>query len=115
MADKKMICPLMGKECIEDGAVVGTELHACRFWIHVTGKHPQTGVDQDLWDCSFAWMPVLLIENSNRQRETAAEVEKLRNETVPQNNAMNGIMAKLLSNVTPPALGNEAKWIGDES
>jgi len=100
--DKKIICPLMQTRCIEDGALVNGELQSCRFWIHVLGKDPQTGVDKDLWDCAFAWTPVLLIENSNMQRETGAEVEKLRNEIVPQSQTMNGMVAQMLTAAIPP-------------
>ena len=99
--DKKIICPLMQTQCIEDGALVNGELHSCRFWIHVLGKDPQTGTDKDLWDCAFAWTPVLLIENSNIQRETGAEVNKLRNEMVPGNQAMNGFVAQMMGMVAP--------------
>ena len=98
---KKIICPLMQGQCIEDGALVNGELHCCRFWIHVLGKDPQTGANKDLWDCAFAWTPVLLIENSNQQRETGAEVNKLRNEIVPQGQAVNGIVAQMLGMMAP--------------
>jgi len=100
--DKKIICPLMQRQCIADGAFVNNEFHACRFWIHVLGKDPQTGANKDLWDCALAWMPVLLIENSKCQRETGAEVEKLRNEIVPQSQTMNGMVAQMLTAAIPP-------------
>ena len=83
--EKKIICPLMSRTCVEDGAIVAGELHACRFWIHVMGKNPQTGADIDQADCAFAWTPVLLIENSKMQRETGAAVESFRNEMVKAN------------------------------
>lgn len=106
--DQKMICPMMQRQCIEDGALVNGELHSCRFWIHVMGKDPQSGINKDLWDCAFAWMPVLLIENSNQQRETGAEINKLRNEIVPPVNMTNGIMAQMLS-----GFNGTARLIGD--
>lgn len=81
--DAKIICPMMGgKPCIEDGAIVDGELHACRFWVSVRGKHPQTGEDVNNGDCAMAWMPVLMIENSNVNRQTGAAVESMRNESV---------------------------------
>jgi hypothetical protein len=67
----KLLCPLLNKPCIED---------KCRFWVHVLGNHPQTGEVLNKFDCSFAWFPVLLIENSKLQRETGAAVESMRNE-----------------------------------
>ena len=81
--DAKIICPLMGgKPCIEDGAIVDGELHACRFWVTVQGKHPQTGEIINNGDCAMAWMPVLMIENSSVNRETGAAIESMRNESV---------------------------------
>jgi len=84
----RIICPLMGgKECIEDGAKVENgvgeiEIHACRFWVVVQGKHPQTGADINTGDCAMAWQPILMLENSKVNRETGAAVEGLRNENV---------------------------------
>jgi len=51
--------------------------HACPLWVQVRGKHPQSGEDIDRWDCAMAWMPMLLIENSQMQRFTAASVDKV--------------------------------------
>lgn len=81
--DAKIICPLMGgKLCIEDGSIVDGELRACRFWVTVHGKNPQTGETINNGDCTLAWMPVLLIENSKVNRETGAAIESMRNESV---------------------------------
>jgi hypothetical protein len=60
----------------------------CPKWIKVTGKNPQTGVDVDEWGCADAWMPILLIENSQAQRQTGAAVESFRNEMVKGNVAL---------------------------
>lgn len=112
--DKKIICPLTQTRCIEDGSLVNGELHSCRFWIHVLGRDPQTGKEKDLWDCSFAWIPVLLIENSNQQRETGAEVNKLRNEMVPQGQMMNGVVAQMMGMIAPRTMSASVpKWIED--
>lgn len=83
--DAKIICPLMGGECIEDGSIKDGELVSCRFWVHVLGKDPQTGKDIDNADCAFAWGPALMIENSKVNRETGAAVESFRNEMVKAN------------------------------
>lgn len=77
----------MQKQCIEDGSVVDGEMHACRFWVYIHGKDPQTGADIKNGDCAFAWTPVLLIENSKMQRETGAAVESFRNEMVKASNS----------------------------
>jgi len=60
-------------------------------------------------------LPVLLIENSSQQRTTGAEVNKLRNEIVPQNQAMNGMMAQIMGMTAPMPVINASvpKWIED--
>ena len=83
---KKMLCPLMkGGECIEDGSIVEGEICGCRFWIKIIGKDPTTGQETNQGDCAIAWTPILLIENSNMQRQTAAAVESFRNEMAQTN------------------------------
>ena len=54
----------------------------CAWFMQVRGKNPQTGADVDEWGCAIAWLPVLMIENSQQQRHTAAAVESFRNEVV---------------------------------
>jgi len=90
--DAKIICPMMGEECVEDGAIRNGELVSCRFWVHVLGKDPQTGKDIDNADCAFAWTPMLLIENSKINRETGAAVESFRNEMVKSNESSQQIL-----------------------
>ena len=69
-------CPLIGKDCIE---------LKCAWFCQVRGTNPQTGEDVDEWGCSVAWMPMLLVENSQQQRSTGAAVESFRNESVKGN------------------------------
>lgn len=52
----------------------------CAWFMKVVGKNPNTGQDIEEWACAVAWMPVLLIENSQQQRQTGAAVESFRNE-----------------------------------
>ena len=66
-------CPLLKKDCI------GLQ---CAWFMLVRGQHPQTGQDVDEWNCAMTWLPVLLIENSQQQRQTGAAVESFRNEVV---------------------------------
>ena len=66
-------CPLIGKDCI------GMK---CSWFTQVRGRHPQTGEEIDEWGCAVTWMPVLLIDNTQQQRQTGAAVESFRNETV---------------------------------
>jgi hypothetical protein len=92
MANTKIICPMMGTECVEGGAIRNNELVACRYWICVQGKHPQTGEVVNNHDCAIAWLPVLLIENSKVNRETGAAVESLRNEEVKMGGSVIGAL-----------------------
>jgi hypothetical protein len=93
--DAKILCPMMGGECIEDGSIRDGELVACRFWVHVHGKNPQTGEDVRNGDCAIAWTPMLLIENSKVNRETGAAVESLRNENVTTGQQITGALMQV--------------------
>jgi hypothetical protein len=69
----EMICPLMRGECVQA---------RCMWWIHIRGKNPQGGNELDLHDCAVRWLPTLLIENAQMERQTGAAVESMRNEIV---------------------------------
>lgn len=66
-------CPLIKKDCI------GLQ---CSWFTQIRGTNPQTGQEVDEWNCAVTWLPVLLIENSQQQRQTGAAVESFRNEVV---------------------------------
>lgn len=57
----------------------------CAWFMQIRGKNPNTGEDVDEWGCSMAWLPMLMIENSQQQRSTGAAVESFRNEMVKAN------------------------------
>jgi hypothetical protein len=57
----------------------------CAWFIQVRGINPNTGKEIDEWACSMTWLPVLMIENSQQQRQTGAAVESFRNEMVRSN------------------------------
>lgn len=57
----------------------------CAWFIQIRGLNPNTGAEIDEWGCSIAWMPILMIENSQQQRQTGAAVESFRNEMVKAN------------------------------
>tara|TARA_R110000868_G_C10774897_1_gene755026 strand:+ start:296 stop:604 length:309 start_codon:yes stop_codon:yes gene_type:complete len=57
----------------------------CAWFIKLQGKNPQNGQEVDEWGCSVAWLPILMIENSQQQRQTGAAVESFRNEMVKNN------------------------------
>jgi hypothetical protein len=57
----------------------------CAWFIKIAGTNPNTGKEIEEWGCSIAWMPILMIENSQQQRGTQAAVESFRNEMVKAN------------------------------
>lgn len=67
------MCPLTGDDCME---------HKCDWYTHVTGTNPQTGEVVDQFGCTVTFLPMLLIENSQQQRQTGAAVESFRNSVV---------------------------------
>lgn len=75
--EPKPNCPLNGfKPCKQ------TE---CAWFTQLRGTNPNTGKEVDEWGCAMAWMPMLMIENSQQQRQTGAAVESFRNEMVSAN------------------------------
>ena len=52
----------------------------CAWFMKIRGNNPNTGEEVDEYGCSMAWMPMLMIENSQQQRSTGAAVESFRNE-----------------------------------
>jgi hypothetical protein len=70
------LCPLLKKDCVQ---------MQCSWFTQLRGKNPQTGADVDEWGCAVTWLPMLLIENSQQQRQTGAAVESFRNEMVKAN------------------------------
>ena len=57
----------------------------CAWFLKIAGKDPQSAKEIDEWGCSMAWLPIMMIENSQQQRQTAAAVESFRNEMVKAN------------------------------
>lgn len=95
-------CPLIQADC------VGTK---CVFFTHVTGWDSNTGKQVDEWDCSFKWLPALLIENTNQQRHTAAAVESHRNESVKRADVTNHILFNTALGKEPTIEGVEIQAI----
>ncbi len=75
MQAKTKMCPLTGDSCME---------HQCVWYINVMGNHPQTGETINQWGCSMTFLPMLMIENSQQQRQTGAAVESMRNAIVSE-------------------------------
>lgn len=57
----------------------------CAWFTQIRGQNPNTGEEVDEYGCAVAWLPMLLIENSQMSRQTGAAVESFRNEMVSAN------------------------------
>lgn len=90
MAAKGEICPFHQKD-------VSRVCHKCPLYVLVRGQDKNTGREVDEWGCSFAWTPVLLIENASQSRQTGAAVESFRNEMVRANDGHNRLVALQLA------------------
>lgn len=89
-------CPLIKEDCR------GLK---CSWFTQIRGTNPNTGKEVDEWGCAVAWLPVLLVENSQQQRQTGAAVESFRNEMVRSNEASQQILLA--------ASGSKVKMIGN--
>lgn len=90
---KPTLCPLLQKPCIE---------HRCAWFIQMRGTNRNTGREVDEFGCAIAWLPMLLVENANEQRQTGAAVESMRNESVKASDATRKVlMAGLLGEQMP--------------
>jgi hypothetical protein len=63
-------CPLVKGACVRD---------ACAFWTEVRGTHPQTGVEISQPACAVAWIPLLMIDQTQQIRHQAAAADQARN------------------------------------
>lgn len=78
----------------------------CGWFIQVRGVNPNTGEEVDEYGCAVSWLPIMLIDNTQKQRETGAAVESFRNEMVRSNHASAEIFQALVN--TPNALTIES-------
>ena len=76
-------CPLVRGECVR---------HKCAFFTKLVGLDPQTGQHIDRFGCAVAWIPTLLVENSQQQRQTASEVSKVANQIHSQRSEFIGAL-----------------------
>lgn len=79
--------------------------HTCPLWTQVRGKHPQSNEEIDRWDCSLAWLPMLLVENAQQSRQTGAAVDSFRNAVVNIHNTTRVMPVSLTEErlILPPA------------
>ena len=82
LPDKNIKCPATGfaKSCREIVADCD-----CPKFVKITGVNPNDGQPVDKFGCVDSFLPMLLIENSQQQRQTGAAVESFRNEMVTAN------------------------------
>jgi hypothetical protein len=73
----------------------------CAWFMKVRGNNPNTGEEIDDYGCSIAWMPLLMIENSQQQRQTGAAVESFRNEMVKANDVSQQVLRATIQQVAP--------------
>jgi hypothetical protein len=71
-AEKGTVCPLHRVD-------VSKVCHKCPWWTQIRGTNPNSGEPVDRWQCAIAWLPMLLIENTQMQHQTGAAVESFRN------------------------------------
>ncbi len=81
------MCPLTGDDCMK---------HECEWYINVMGKNPQSDEVINNWGCAMTFLPMMIIENSQQQRQTTASVQSFRNEMVKSNDAMLELQQKRL-------------------
>lgn len=75
----------------------------------IRGNNPNTGEEIDDYGCSIAWLPVLMIENSQQQRSTGAAVESFRNEMVKSNETSQHVLMATLQSANPATKFIEVK------
>ena len=73
----------------------------CAWFLKIRGANPNTGEEVDEWGCSIAWLPVLMIENSQQQRQTGAAVESFRNEMVKANEVSQQVLIAAATTTNP--------------
>jgi hypothetical protein len=73
----------------------------CAWFMKVRGNNPNTGEEIDDYGCSMAWLPVLMIENSQQQRHTGAAVGSFRNEMVKANDTGQQVLMATLQHARP--------------
>lgn len=91
LPDKNIKCPATGftKSCREIVADCD-----CPKFVKISGVNPNDGQPVDKFGCVDSFLPMLLIENSQQQRQTGAAVESFRNEMVKANQNTLALMAQ---------------------
>ncbi len=61
---------------------MSTVCHTCPLWMQLRGVNPNTGEAVDQWQCAWASLPMLMVENAQQSRQNGAATESMRNEMV---------------------------------
>lgn len=85
--DKDVMCHHAG---FQISCLKGVTEHKCQKWVHVMGKLPQSEEIINQYGCSDKFMIQAMIENSQMQRQTAHEINVLRNVVIGQRNQLAG-------------------------
>lgn len=85
ICDSDEICPFRNK-------VLKKVCHKCPLYIELKGMNANTGEETSHWGCSFAFMPMLTVENTQKVIQAGAAIESARNESVVQNNEIINIL-----------------------
>lgn len=67
------VCPFHQKD-------VKKVCHTCPLYIQLRGVDPNTGREVDNWGCSFSFLPMIMLENTQASRHTSGSIDALRNE-----------------------------------
>jgi hypothetical protein len=67
--DKTKKCGYTAKACTQ---------HDCMFFQQFRGQNPQTGQEEDKWECVQVMLPILLLENSKQTRSISVAIDSSR-------------------------------------
>ena len=73
----------------------------CAWFIQIQGTNANTGEELNDWGCSMTFLPILLIDNTNHQRQTGAAVESFRNEMVKSNQVSQQVLLQTVAAQNP--------------
>jgi hypothetical protein len=98
LPDAKVKCPATGfaKSC----RTIVTK-HTCPKFVSLRGKSPQTGDPVESWGCVDSFLPLLLLENAQMSRQTAASIDSFRNEVVQAEKDKQALLAQFAGSRVP--------------
>mgnify|MGYP001600412565 CR=1 FL=1 len=81
---------------------LGHQCHACLWHVRLRGLDPQSGQELDEERCALAWIPILLVENSQQQRQTSSAIELTRDAIQQQTDGVAGTLIGLINGTLSP-------------